>query len=79
MDKLGKIIITVVAVVIFIVIFTVIVGVRSDNGAATPGIIGLAAFAGLIAAIKAIWKKDKGENENNEMDIDKYEHKEIKK
>ena len=73
MDKLGKIIVTVVVIVICFIIFGVIVGVRSDNGAATPGILGLAVFAGAIAAVRAIWKKDdKDKKEDNDVDIDKY-------
>ena len=57
MQKLSKIIISIVTIVIFIVIFAVIVGVTSDNGR-TPGILGMAALAGLIAALRAIWTKD---------------------
>ena len=81
MNKLGKLIVTIVVIVVFIILFGIIVGVRTDSGAATPGILGLAVFAGMIAAIKAIWKKDKKENNNdNEVDIDKYnQNKEVKK
>jgi hypothetical protein len=73
MDKLGKVIVTIVVIVICFTIFSVIVGVRSDNGASTPGILGLAVFAGAIAAIRAIWKKnDQNKNDGNDVDIDKY-------
>lgn len=73
MDKLGKIIVTVLVIVICFVLFGVIVGVRSDNGAKTPGILGLAVFAGAVAAVRAIWKKDDKDNKgNNDIDIDKY-------
>lgn len=74
MDKLGKVIVTIVVVVLFFVVFAVIVGVREDNGAHTPGIIGLAAFAGLIAALRAIWKKDDNDFGNHKgPDIDKFD------
>lgn len=73
MDKLGKIIVTIVVVVICFIVFGVIVGVRSDNGSSTPGILGLAVVAGAIAAIRAIWKNDdKNTNDDNDVDIDKY-------
>lgn len=73
MDKLGKVIVTIVVIVICFTIFSVIVGVRSDNGASTPSILGLAVFAGAIAAIRAIWKKnDQNKNDGNDVDIDKY-------
>lgn len=68
MEKSGKIIATIISIVIFIVIFTIIAGVSSDSGKG-PGIIGLAAMAGLIAALRAIWKKDKNNNDNNSQDI----------
>ena len=57
MDKLTKIIITVAIVVVFIVLFGVISGIRSDAGAATPGILGLIFVAALIGSLRALWKK----------------------
>ena len=63
MEKTTKIIVTVIAVVIFIVPFAVIIGVRSDAGMSTPGILGLILIAALIGALRAIWKKkDDGQN-----------------
>lgn len=72
MDKLGKVIVTIVALVIFVVVFAAIVGVRSDNGSTTPGIFGLAAFAAVVAALRSIWKKD-DKNDDPNMDIDKFD------
>lgn len=57
MSKLSKIVVTIVIVVIFVALFAVISGIRSDAGAATPGIIGLALFAAAIAALRAVWEK----------------------
>lgn len=58
MKKTSKIIVTIVAIVLFIIIFAVIVGVRGEAGHSTPGMLGLIVFAGLIGALKAIWKKN---------------------
>ena len=62
MEKSTKVIITVIIVVVFIALFAVISGIRSDAGAATPGIIGLILFAALIGGLRAVWKKDKNED-----------------
>ena len=62
MEKSTKIIVTIVIIVAFIAIFGAIAGIRCDNGNSTPGIFGLIVFAGMIAAIRAVWKKDKDEN-----------------
>ena len=66
MSKFTKIIVTVVVCILFFGIFAVIVGVRESSGHSTPGILGLILFAGLIGAIRAIWKK--GDNSNNDND-----------
>ena len=63
MEKSTKIIITVIIVVVFIALFAVVSGISSDAGAATPGIIGLILFAALIGGLRAVWKKDKNENQ----------------
>lgn len=62
MKKTSKIIVTIVAIVLFIIIFAVIVGVRGEAGHSTPGMLGLIVFAGLIGALKAIWKKTDDDN-----------------
>ena len=67
MNKTSKVIVTIVVIVVFIFLFGIIVGVRGDNGNKTPGIFGLIVFAGMIGAIRAIWKKsDKDDNSNND-------------
>lgn len=70
MQKLSKIIISIVAIAIFIIVFAIIVGVTSENGS-TPGILGMAALAGLIAALRAIWKKDDNDNSGNKSILQK--------
>ncbi|MBR3287258.1 MAG: hypothetical protein IKI72_05515 [Bacteroidales bacterium] len=57
MKKSSKVVVTIVAIVVFILLFSVIAGVSSDAGQSTPGILGLILFAALFGAIRAIWKK----------------------
>jgi hypothetical protein len=64
MSKLSKVIVTIGVVFIFIIIFGVIVGSTSDAGQ-TPGILGLIALGALIGALRAIWKKPKNEDDND--------------
>lgn len=66
MNKTSKIIVTIVIIVAFIFLFGIIVGVLGDNGNSTPGIFGLIVFAGMIGAIRAVWKKDKDEDNHPE-------------
>ena len=65
MSKASKIIVTIVIVVVFIALFAVIVGVRGDAGYSTPGPLGLIVGLGMIGAIRAVWKKDKTEDDDN--------------
>lgn len=69
MQKGSKILITVIAIVIFIVLFAVLNGVRGEAGYSTPGIFGLVLLAALIGALRAVWKK--GSDESNGTDIEK--------
>lgn len=71
MSKLSKIIVTIVIIIAFIAIFGIIVGVRGDNGNRTPGIFGLIVFAGMIGAIRAIWKKDDNDKNNDSAMLQK--------
>lgn len=65
MNKLSKIIITVVSIVIFIILFAIVTGVRTDSGHSTPGILGIILFAGVVGAVKAIWKKDNKDDDDS--------------
>ena len=62
MEKSTKIILTVVIVVVFIILSAVVTGIRSDSGAATPGIFGIILFAALIGGLRAVWKRDQNED-----------------
>ncbi len=67
MSNTSKVLVTVLVVFLFIAIFGAIVGVRSDNGSTGPGIFGLIVFAGLIGALRAIWKS-KPNNDKDDTD-----------
>lgn len=66
MSKTSKIIVTIVIIVVFIALFGAIVGIRGDSGHSTPGIFGLIVFAGMIGAVRAVWKKDGDEDDKPE-------------
>ncbi len=63
MSSLAKTLVTIGILIVFFLIFGAIVG-SSQSG--RPGIIGLILFAGLIGALRAIWKKPKGTNSHND-------------
>ncbi len=71
MNKLSKIIVTIVIMVIFFVFFSLIVVSRQNEGHQTPGYLGIILFAGMVGAIRAIWKK---ESNNNKDIIEKWKH-----
>ena len=66
MEKSTKIIVTIIIVVVFIGVSAVVTGIRNDAGAATPGIFGIILFAALIGGLRAVWKKDKDEDNHHE-------------
>ena len=69
MSQLSKVLVTIGVVFLFVVIFGVIAGSMADAGH-TPGILGVIVLVGLIGALKAIWKKPKnedGDNNNNSV------------
>lgn len=57
MNQGTKILVTIGVILLFMLVFTPITMMREEAGGTGPGIIGLILFAGLIGAIKAIWKK----------------------
>lgn len=68
MSKLAKIIVTVIAIVIFFVLFSVNVATRQAYGYNTPGIFGLILLMGVIGAVKSIWKKEKNQKQRKDED-----------
>ena len=64
MNKAAKIIVTIVAIVIFFIVFGLINAGRQSQGFHTPGILGVVAMCVLIAALRALWKKDHKDDDN---------------
>lgn len=57
MTKTAKVVVTIVIVFVFSVLFGMIAESRGQGRG--PGFIGLILLAGLIGALRAIWKKPK--------------------
>lgn len=71
---MSKIIVTIGILIIFFFLFGIIVYANQDGG--TPGLLGLILFAGLIAGLRAVWKKNESKNEITKTDkheLDKNE------
>ena len=65
MEKFTKIIVTVVIVIAFILSWTLVVFLMESTGRGTPGILGMAVMCVFIAALRAIWKKPKDNDDNH--------------
>ena len=69
MSKFTKVLVTIGVVLISMFIIGVIGGIRSDAGYNTPGFLSLIFFAAMIGALRAIWKKPKKEDENDNNSV----------
>ena len=67
MQKSTKVIVTIVAVVLFFILSAVVTGVRSDAGHSTPGFLGIILAFALIGALRAIWKKNDDNNDTTTL------------
>jgi hypothetical protein len=67
MQKSTKVIVTIVAVVLFIILSAVITGIRSDAGHSTPGFLAIILFVALVGALRAIWKKSNDNDDNTSL------------
>ena len=65
MEKSTKIIVTVVIVIAFIFLTALVGFLRDRAGHSTPGILGMAVMCVFIAALRAIWKKPKDNDDNH--------------
>lgn len=65
MGNFAKICITAIAVIVFIFLFAAAVGASVDSGQKTVGVLGLILLAGLIGALRAIWKKPKNNDDDS--------------
>lgn len=70
MSTVAKVVVTIGALVGFLFLFGVIVGLNKQSGNSTPGIWGIILLFGLIAGLRAIWKKP-SQNNNDEQRLDK--------
>lgn len=66
MSNLAKIVITIVILFVFFLIFGAIASMREGSGQQGAGFFGLILFAGLIGAIRAVWKRDKKDNDQDQ-------------
>ena len=66
MNKTAKILVTIVAIVIFFIVFGLINAGRQSQGFHTPGILGVVAMCVLIAALRAVWKSDKKDGDKKD-------------
>jgi hypothetical protein len=66
MNKVAKIIISVVAVFVVLLIFGAMAGAASDAGGHVPGIIGIILFGGLFYGLKAMWKEGKQDDDHKD-------------
>lgn len=67
MQKSTKVIVTIVAVVLFIILSAVITGIRSDAGHSIPGFLAIILFVALVGALRAIWKKSNDNDDNTSL------------
>lgn len=67
MQKSTKVIVTIIAIVIWLFLSVINTGMRSDVGHSTPGFLGLILLLALIGALRAIWKKRDDDSDNSTM------------
>lgn len=66
MNKFAKTLVTVGILFVFFLLFALVVGGREASGHKTPGFFGLILTIAVYGAIRAIWKKKKNdENDDN--------------
>jgi len=69
MTTLAKILTTIGAVGVFLIIFALILYAFSeDKNSKVPAVIGGILVLGLIAGIRAIWKRTKEDNDEQKLD-----------
>jgi F0F1-type ATP synthase assembly protein I len=61
---MSKVIVTIGILIGFFFLFGIIV--YANKGSGTPGILGLILFMGLIAGLRAVWKKQTDKNEETD-------------
>lgn len=67
MSKTAKVLVTIGAIFLYIIIATPILAAMKESGQSS-GFVGIILMVALIGALRAIWKKPKKEEDNNEGD-----------
>ena len=65
MGKLAKILVTIGIVFVFFLLFGLLNAGRQEAGYRTPGFIGVILLAAAYGAIRAIWKNEKNDKNND--------------
>lgn len=68
MSSLAKFLLTVIMIIGFFLIFGAIVIQKEQSGNAGYMAFAAIIFFGLVAGIKAVWKKPKAENDSHHLD-----------
>ena len=71
MNKLAKVLVTIVIVFVFFLLFALLNAVRQESGHRTPGFIGVILLAAAYGAIRAIWKKGNNDKNNDSSILQK--------
>ena len=69
MKKSAKILVTAGIIIVWIILTEAIILVRQSNGHVTQGFIATILFIAMIAAVRAVWKKDKNDNNNTPSNV----------
>lgn len=62
--NISKIIVTIGIIIGFIFLFGMITYNSKNNGSSSPGILGIILVVGLVAGIKAVWKKPNNDDKD---------------
>lgn len=68
MSNISKVLVTIGIIFGFLFFFGLLIASRSGGGNSSPGFFGIILFVGLFAGIKAVWKKEKGNDDNHQLD-----------
>lgn len=68
MSKLSKVIVTLVIIAVYVVVNVLFFIASTQAGRShTPGLIGMILLLGMIAALRAVWKKDRDGGESTDI------------
>ena len=68
MSNTSKVLVTIGIIIAFLFFFGLLTAARGSGGSKTPGIFGIILFVGMFAGIKAVWKKEKNNDDNHQLD-----------